>query len=40
MRHENYVDDILEELKHPVEIRDEMHSWLALKEQLKGLKFE
>ena len=40
MRHEEYVMDVLEELKSPVEIRDEMHSWLALKEQLKGLKFE
>lgn len=40
MRHENYVADVLEELKHPVEVRDGMHSWLALKEQLKGLKFE
>ena len=40
MRHVDYVNDVLEELKTPVEIRDEMHSWLELKEQAKGLHFE
>lgn len=40
MRHIDYVKDILAELKEPVEIRDEMHSWLELKERSKGLYFE
>jgi aryl-alcohol dehydrogenase-like predicted oxidoreductase len=40
IRHTDYVNDILDELKQSVEIRDEMHSWLELKERSKGLHFE
>ena len=40
MRHKDYVDDILSELNEPVEIRDEMHSWLELKDRSKGLHFD
>jgi aryl-alcohol dehydrogenase-like predicted oxidoreductase len=40
MRHIDYVNDVLAELKEPVEIRDEMHSWLELKERSKVISFE
>jgi hypothetical protein len=40
MRHTDYVNDVLKELKEPVDIRDEMHSWLELKERSIGLHFE
>ncbi|MBN1406947.1 MAG: aldo/keto reductase [Calditrichaceae bacterium] len=40
MRHIDYVNDVLEELKTSVEIRDEMHAWLELKERANGLYFE
>lgn len=40
IRHTDYVNDVLVELKQPVEIRDEMHSWLELKERSKGVHFE
>jgi hypothetical protein len=40
MRHTDYVDDVLSELKESVDIRDEMHSWLDLKDRSIGLHFE
>ncbi len=40
MRRINYVNDVLTELREPVQIRDEIHSWLELKERSKGISFE
>jgi len=40
MRHPDYVDDMLEELRHPLTEEYEAEFWLNLKEQLKGWRME
>jgi hypothetical protein len=40
MRRERYVDDILDELKQPVEQKARVSSWQALHEQLSAINFE